>query len=185
MYTNFGPVSRVIEKFRCGKPLCYTGHIMALYPAELGFHRHRNEGKLREWRRLVLLAYVALLAFVMPFICWGAWAEPGHLHGSPHFVFATPPGPGDAISTIVWSLQSYCGTPPSDAPAAGSGGEADPAAVAGQSLPDTTLMVTLLLILLVGWLQLEDLRQYAERVKQVCAATPFASLVPTPPPRMA
>lgn len=41
-------------------------------------------------QRLLLGGYVALFAFILPFICWGALAEPGHPHQIPHFVFADP-----------------------------------------------------------------------------------------------
>ena len=163
---------------------------MALYAADGGKRRHQTGRQIPKWQRLILAGYVALLTFVMPFICWGAWAEPGHPHGSPHFVFATPALAGasdasDSLSRIVWSLQSYCGNPLMDEPAAvaGSGGTGDSADIAGQSLPDTTLVVTLLLVLFVGWLQLENLRLTVERMMRFCVATPFAPMVPTPPPR--
>ncbi len=41
-------------------------------------------------QQLLLLFYVALFALLLPFICWGALAEPGHPHRTPHFVFADP-----------------------------------------------------------------------------------------------
>lgn len=157
---------------------------MAWRPASIAFHRQSGR-QIGEWQRLVLLAYVVLLTFVMPFVCWGAWADPGHPHRSPHFVFATPPGSGEALSKIVWSLQSYCGSPSSSTlvDARGAGDEGDPAPLAGQSLPDTTLVITLLPILLAGWLLLERLRQYTERSTRVCVVTTFSPTVPTPPPR--
>jgi hypothetical protein len=179
-----------VKKFRRAKPLCYTSSMMRLHWTDSRERRHRTGRQIPKWQRLILVGYAALLTFVLPFICWGAWAEPGHPHGSPHFVFATPviagsPNAGNSLSQIVWSLQSYCGNPRMDEPAAiaGTDGTTDLGSVAGQSLPDTTLVVSMLLILFVGWLQLESLRQTTERVKQFCVATPFAPLVPTPPPR--
>jgi hypothetical protein len=182
------------QKFQHAKPVCYTLLTMASYTSERAVqHQHRRRRKpptFPGWQRIALFFYVLFLALVMPFICWGAWAEPGHPHGSPHFVFATPvfaeaSGSGPSLNQIVWSLQSYCGNPRTDAPAATSGAETDPVTPAGQSLPDTTLLVSMLLILLASWLQLENPRQSAERVRQFCVATPFAPLVPTPPPRFA
>lgn len=41
-------------------------------------------------QRLLLGCYVLLFALILPFICWGALAEPGHPHRTPHFVFADP-----------------------------------------------------------------------------------------------
>ncbi len=46
--------------------------------------------------------------------------------------------------------------------AAGTDGTTDIGSLAGQSLPDTTLVVSMLLILFIGWLQLESLRQTTE-----------------------
>jgi hypothetical protein len=47
-------------------------------------------GSLMGWQRLLLGCYSALFALVLPLICWGALAEPGHAHRYPHFVFADP-----------------------------------------------------------------------------------------------
>lgn len=35
--------------------------------------------------------YVLLLGFVLPFICWGRLATPGHPHQMAHLVFMMPP----------------------------------------------------------------------------------------------
>lgn len=145
---------------------------MAAYPT--------GRRQLPRRQRLVLLAYVALLAFVMPFICWAAWADPAHPHGSPHFVFVAPPGPGETLDKIVWSLQSYCGSPRADIPPED---EAGGTLMAGQSLPDATLVITALLMLFAGWLLLERLRPSTERASRLCVSTPFTPIVPTPPPR--
>ena len=167
---------------------------MALYRSSKAvqhqYQLRREPRALSGWQQVALFTYAMFLAVVMPFICWGAWAEPGHPHGSPHFVFATPvlieaPNSGPSLSQIVWSLQSYCGNPRTDAPAAASGEAADSVTLAGQSLPDTSLIVSMMLIVLAGWLQLEHLRKSAERVRRICVGTPFAPLVPTPPPRFA
>lgn len=37
-----------------------------------------------------LSLYTAYWALVLPFLCWGAWATPGHPHLHPHFVFSQP-----------------------------------------------------------------------------------------------
>lgn len=57
----------------------------------------KQQGRLRRlssampfWQRAVLSFYIALFALVLPLICWGALAEPGHPHRAPHFVFAAP-----------------------------------------------------------------------------------------------
>ncbi|MEZ4615723.1 MAG: hypothetical protein R2867_09460 [Caldilineaceae bacterium] len=39
----------------------------------------------------MLFFYAALFGALLPFICWGALAMPGHPHAGPHFVFLSPP----------------------------------------------------------------------------------------------
>jgi hypothetical protein len=57
---------------------------------------HTQTVKSRLRRRLQLghfvfvCLYVAYIALVLPFICWGATAQPGHPHLRPHFVFTDP-----------------------------------------------------------------------------------------------
>lgn len=52
--------------------------------------QRRQARRLRSWQRMLLGFYVAFFALLLPLICWGALAEPGHPHRFPHFVFATP-----------------------------------------------------------------------------------------------
>jgi hypothetical protein len=40
--------------------------------------------------RTLHLFYAGLFAFVLPLICWGAQATPGHPHARAHFVFVEP-----------------------------------------------------------------------------------------------
>jgi hypothetical protein len=42
------------------------------------------------WYKALHFFYVGLYAFVLPFICLGAQATPGHPHALPHFVFVDP-----------------------------------------------------------------------------------------------
>lgn len=44
------------------------------------------------------LSLVGVFAFVLPLICWGALATPGHPHGLPHFVFLAPQSNADAAA---------------------------------------------------------------------------------------
>ncbi|MCB0062242.1 MAG: hypothetical protein KDE19_09010 [Caldilineaceae bacterium] len=46
---------------------------------------------LHWWQRFLLLFYAAHFGGLLPFICWGALAMPGHPHAGPHFVFLPPP----------------------------------------------------------------------------------------------
>ena len=43
------------------------------------------------WLRWLHLLFTAIFGLVLPFICWGAEATPGHAHPRAHFVFLPPP----------------------------------------------------------------------------------------------
>jgi hypothetical protein len=43
------------------------------------------------WRHWVHILFTAIFGLVLPFICWGAEATPGHAHPRAHFVFLPPP----------------------------------------------------------------------------------------------
>ena len=49
---------------------------------------HRSD---KHWLRTLHCVYAGLFAFVLPLICWGAQATPGHPHARAHFVFVVPP----------------------------------------------------------------------------------------------
>ena len=48
------------------------------------------------WTKALHLFYAGLFALVLPLICWGAQATPGHPHASAHFVFVDPLPVGEA-----------------------------------------------------------------------------------------
>jgi hypothetical protein len=49
--------------------------------------------------RVLAAAYTVLLGFVLPFICWGTLATPGHPHRMAHLVFLIPSARAE-ISTV-------------------------------------------------------------------------------------
>lgn len=51
--------------------------------------------------KFLAAAYTLLLGFVLPFICWGALADPSHPHRAAHLVFLMPPLRVDAAPTIA------------------------------------------------------------------------------------
>ena len=53
-------------------------------------NRRQLHTKLPTWQRICIVAYALFWGFGLPFICFGAIAEPGHPHALPHFVFADP-----------------------------------------------------------------------------------------------
>ncbi len=124
----------------------------------------------------LLLFFSGLFTFVLPFICWGALAQPGHPHRIPHFVFALP-DPPPSLS----SYQSICSVPVGVAPT-GQEGKAAPEP-AGQSLPSATVMAVLLAVLLSAWRFILDLGLFARRFWQHLERPHFVPQVPSPPPR--
>jgi hypothetical protein len=62
--------------------------------------------------------YVFLLGFVLPFICWGTLATPGHPHQMSHFVFLMPLLRENALQTmpLVHQSHDYEGAHPVDSP---------------------------------------------------------------------
>ncbi len=125
----------------------------------------------------LLLFFSGLLTFVMPFICWGALAQPGHPHRTAHFVFALPETP-----PTLTGYQSICSVPVGVAPAVQEG-QAAPPEPAGQSLPSVTVMAVLLAVLLTAWRFVLRLDLFARRFWQHLEGPRFVPLVPSPPPR--
>lgn len=137
--------------------------------------------------RLALAVYVALL---LPFVCWGAAATPGHPHARPHIVFLAPPAAtveafaraeGLTAAELVahFADRSLCG---GDHAAVTHTAGAKPA---GRSVP-AILGFTLLVISLLAAVLLEPRhRPGIERLfGMVAARTVFLPLA-TPPPRVA
>lgn len=147
--------------------------------------------------------FAGLFALVLPFICWGAWAQPCHPHSRPHFVFLPP-----VLTASVAGAHNPCAatqphtlnmpmampmTMPMTAGEAGSGAnvvltDADvaptPTAPASQSMPTMSLAVFSLILLLTA-VSYRFYLQWEERsaASLVLKRQHFAC-VPTPPPRL-
>ncbi|MBI1299027.1 hypothetical protein GC175_29200 [bacterium] len=129
---------------------------------------------LLAWRTVLLLFFAALFAFVFPFICWGALADPGHLHTHAHFVFVEPP------QRPVHQEDAWHSHPPGhhhDGHAATEHGD-----VAGQAQLDTLLLM-LLLVLFWVWRYRHFLPVVSVGMQTVLGASIHAPLLATPPPR--
>lgn len=98
---------------------------------------------------------VVILGLVLPFICWGAEATPGHPHLRAHFVFMPPktfivqaPATGSSAQSVIQlagkalaeGLHGFCSAPVQGA---------TPTLPVGQSTPQT-LAITLLLLAVFG-----------------------------------
>ncbi|MCB9139057.1 MAG: hypothetical protein H6642_11985 [Caldilineaceae bacterium] len=139
-------------------------------------------------------SYALFIGLILPFICWGALADPGHPHAGPHFVFTPPPVYGDAQpgaesdSQRQALLASYCG----DAGVSRAFSawlaaleetvEEDDAGPVGQSLPDS--LISLIMLAAAGFLLYTFVLVIST---QRLTATPHGAghllPVPTPPPR--
>ncbi len=138
---------------------------------------------------LFISGYILYLALVLPFICWGALANPGHPHQGAHFVFSMPPGveaPGVEAQNIRLEIlrNEICGNPKlsSQIPLPAFGGDANDDGPAGQSLPATVLAMLALAFVgsalyCVHWIQ------QSERLATFRTGPIFQPLIPTPPPR--
>ena len=147
------------------------------------------------WPRTVHWFFVLTFSLILPFICFGVLATPGHPHGTAHFVFALPPQ-SDTSSEPQTSLPalrntvlaSWCGVPlePERADAAlaalASAYTDDASTPVGQSMPSTLLSMPLLLFSGTWLLHRIEMPDFA-------VFMPYDNvhltdlLVPTPPPR--
>ncbi|MCS6826778.1 MAG: hypothetical protein NZ553_09215 [Caldilinea sp.] len=149
-------------------------------------HRRKSRRRLR----CVNLFLAGIFGLILPFVCWGAEATPGHAHVRAHFVFMAPNASSAqaftaystaqavilaAIRSMANGWHELCTAPVKSA---------GPNSPAGQSTPQT-LAVTLLLLVVFGAL-IALLRHYpggfAERFSVM-----FLFWLPldvaTPPPR--
>lgn len=136
------------------------------------------------------LFYAGFFALVLPFICWGAQATPGHPHGLAHFVF-TPPSQTALAATAHLDAAEYlatfgqhdlCSTQRTTTPHQRA--TETPQLPPGRSTP--SLMVSLLLMLVAVALPSLSLTPHAPFHIFYGNDPPpngFAPVVPTPPPR--
>jgi len=146
------------------------------------------------WLRLVNYALAGIFGLVMPFVCWGAEATPGHPHGRAHLVFLAPPVVNQhqslwagrnahdvlaaASSAKTIGQHELCTTP--SAPS----GATSPMTPVGKSTP-LVLAVTLLLLTLFETKILPARRDdggFARRPIALHLFTPSLA-IDTPPPR--
>lgn len=179
----------------------------ALYETQLT--QSTNPPASRRWspiQRLVSGLFAIYWGLILPFICWGAWATPGHPHSTPHFVFFEPlhaasqPAPVTTtqLASLVRWLGSLCSGMIGDPPDAlkigltthqhdltGAPQSTSPAtepASAGRSTPTLAIMLLVIVIplaaiMLFGW------RRYLVRIVQMPVTSGVVLPIPTPPPR--
>lgn len=135
------------------------------------------ENSVRGW---VHILFTAIFGLVLPFICWGAEATPGHPHSRAHIVFLPPALSDDAravvhaaAAALAEGAHDLCGAPK---PAA------TPAPVA-KSTPSVLAVTLLLGVLAVQVLLLRrDKAGFAQRTAGLFVISPPLAIA-TPPPR--
>jgi hypothetical protein len=154
---------------------------------------HGSRTQLTLWAKALHIFYAGLYAFVLPLICWGAQATPGHPHARAHFVFMDPvlvtathaaadhglPTAAVSSSLQAWLLNnnaaSLCHTPLSaDAAAELPVGRSAPAQLAIGSF----LLLGQVLLVVPANTGAGFYHGLAQRF-----AEPFSPPIPTPPPR--
>jgi len=94
----------------------------------------------KQWGAYARFVYVLLLAFVFPFICWGASGQAAHPHPRSHFVFAEPPEFNGLVTPSYHSADAH------SHPVAADAGAAPIEDIAGQSVPASIALFSLLLV---------------------------------------
>lgn len=144
--------------------------------------RHQSHNALPAWQRVLALAFAFLFACVLPFICWGTWAQPCHPHSRPHFVFLEP------VHTVTTHGGVHC-TPATSAghnQAAGHDHATNPTTtnpLSGQALPDVTLALFLLIAYVGAGIDVFRTHTETRRLVGLLLLLQPSLCVPTPPPR--
>ena len=171
-------------------------HVVCTKPVGLLSLRIMLDNSVRRpshrWLQWVHILFTAIFGLVLPFICWGAEATPGHAHLRAHFVFLPPAQSAnvigqemanahDLIHATVTALANGVGELCA-APAPGSMLSAS--APVGQSYP-LVLAVTLLLLSVLSAQPLPARRDRAGFTQRTIALHRFMPplLITTPPPR--
>ena len=119
--------------------------------------------------------YIAYWALVLPFLCWGAWATPGHPHLHPHFVFSPPVTADDMHG-------NHAANSPHQNHAT-SGDDQD--VIAGESTPNIGVLSVLVLVVTSVSQQFYLLPVHCEYAPVVMFPPGHLVHVATPPPRYA
>jgi hypothetical protein len=158
-------------------------HTMALVDTRL------QQRRFRGWRKALYLFYAGLYAFVLPLICWGAEATPGHPHARAHFVFVAPVlhehDNLQALHSVKDWLARYGNT--ADCLLNGANATQSPAAPdmpVGRAVPSQLALVSVIPLAQVASMLPPDRDRggfsvwLADSIRM-----PFHPRVPTPPPR--
>jgi hypothetical protein len=123
------------------------------------------------------LMMAGIFSLVLPFICWGALATPGHPHGLPHFVFLAPAlVNAENTAEVHTEHDSHAPVPPESASDA-----AKP--VARSVTPVLAVALLAPILLLLASLVAPALRHLVPRQGDATYVSLVLSPVPPPPRR--
>ncbi len=150
-------------------------------------HQQKPRGRLSTWQCALSAAYSIIFAFVLPLICWGAYASPGHPHQTPHFIFVEPVlaehPPAAAPNTKMLGHEHHGAMmqaePPADAPSPESGQR-----VMGRASLSLLLFSILIFIAAGLWLYSKVDEQQRRRFFMAPFAKSIALPILLPPPRI-
>jgi len=135
------------------------------------------------------LFYAGFFALILPFICWGAQATPGHPHAIAHFVFAAP-SKSTVMATVGLDAAAYlttfgkddiCSSTESSPPHQRANDA--PQLPAGRSVPMLMIFLLLLAAAAATPLLSSALRPSVLKYWSVPPPGGLSMAVPTPPPR--
>jgi hypothetical protein len=136
----------------------------------------------RSLYKFLAVTYTILLGFVLPFICWGTLATPGHPHRMAHLVFMTPP----MRAEVVIKDNKIDHNAHQQGARTGEGEQPEPATQpVGRSLPpELTSAITIISpLLLVLILLVFRPARFRLRLSHASTSHLFDPRVSTPPPR--
>lgn len=119
--------------------------------------------------------FALLWGVVLPFVCWGAWASPGHAHAAPHFVFVEPPSLHHPLHHAATDEHAGAHTAEST--------EADERP-SGVAHPDSLILLLLLSVLLRMGHMPQPRHHTWPAPPRSLGSQPNWPTVPTPPPRL-
>ncbi len=149
--------------------------------------QRRLHRSLHRWQAAFCALYAALFALVMPFLCMGAVAQPGHPHRFPHFVFVDPQLVDTNLLVVNGQPTSVLGKASHHLhlPSASHDHAPTPTQPAGRAAPTLLLFMILAPLVLNAWgIAPNDQRHFVTLHDQPFP-TSISLTIPLPPPRHA
>lgn len=131
------------------------------------------------WQRVLLAGYSLVFALVLPLICWGAYAAPGHPHRTPHFVFVN--SVADDASPATSDVHHHKAT----APPAQTSEPATAEQPKGRATLSLMIFSVLTIVIVGAWVFSRVDRRFEIPLYLPPFAKSITLPIPLPPPRSA